>query len=312
MSTAYTDRYKISLSPVNDFFTGHVASAAINESVYSNLPGRSDGPADAYRHVLLSAELTRRYGETYARLILNGHELTGNMQDQTKEANAMDIHNNELGIKIGNRLRQHPNGSSWEEVVREARKTINPNDRNDSGARWLSEDKWKVNPKDDNTGKELPTGHEKVNWPPKWENKLYGDEQRRVPRFENYDTRHEQHGSLSPADMAQLREYYPNLAATGGYVKLETATAPDLQKIPTETESSYEQLCTMIQRLIDDKDGSYIKEVAGYETERDILALGKELYEAERKAEQEREMQLAQGKEAQEQERSFHKRSFFS
>ena len=225
MSDTYADRYKISSSPVNDFFTGHIASASINESVYSNLPGRSDGPADAYRHIILSAELTRRYGEPYARLILNGHEFTGNVQDQTKEANEMDIHNNELGIKIGNRLRQQKGGSSWDNVVFEARKTINPNDRNGSGARWLAEDKWRVNPKDDDTGQELPTGHEKINWPPKWENKLYGDEKKRVLRYEDYDTRHEPTSSLSPADRELLWEYYPNLAATGGYVKLAQNTA---------------------------------------------------------------------------------------
>lgn len=309
MDNEYKERYQRSPSPVNDFFTGHVASAAINESVYSNLPGRSDGPADAYRHVLLSAELTRRYGETYARLILNGHELTGNMQDQTKEANAMDIHNNELGIKIGNQLSQQPGGSSWDEVVFEARKTINPNNRNGSGARWLGEDKWRVNPKDETTQRELPTGHKDINWPPKWENRLYGDEQKRVPRYEDYDTRHEQQSSLSPANMEQLQEYYPNLAATGGYVKLEMANASDSQKMPTEAESSYERVHTMIQRLLNDEDGSYLREVAGYKTERDISALGKELYEAELKEEKEREMQLAQEKETQWQTRSFYNRS---
>ena len=307
MNNKYKERYQRSPSPVNDFFTGHIASAAINESVYSNLPGRSDGPADAYRHVLLSAELTRRYGETYARLILNGHELTGNMQDQSKEANAMDIHNNELGIKIGNRLRQQSEGSSWDEVVREARKTINPNDRNGSGARWLSEEKWRVNPKDETTQRELPTGHKDINWPPKWENKLYGDEQKRVLRYEDYDTRHEQ--QINPADMVRLREYYPNLAATSGYVKLEIAAVPDSQKVPTETESSYVRVHNMIQRLLNDEDGSYCREVAGYKTERDILALGKELFAEEQRMEQEREIQLAQERETQEQARSFHKRS---
>ena len=143
MSAEYA--YEKSHSPVNDFFTGHVASAAINESVGSHLPGRSDGPADAYRHVLLSAELTRRYGENYARFILSAHEFTGNMQDQTKEANEMDVHNNELGIKIGNRLRQQRGGSSWEDVVIEARKTIVPNDPNGNNSSTTETPETKAN-----------------------------------------------------------------------------------------------------------------------------------------------------------------------
>ena len=213
MSAEYA--YEKSHSPVNDFFTGHVASAAINESVGSHLPGRSDGPADAYRHVLLSAELTRRYGENYARFILSAHEFTGNMQDQTKEANEMDVHNNELGIKIGNRLRQQRGGSSWEDVVIEARKTIVPNDPNRNNARWLPQDKWKVNPKLD--GKELPVGHKDVNWPVNWKPGAYSKYP--IPHLEDYDTHHDQHSSLSPLEMEILGQYYPNLVASGGYIK---------------------------------------------------------------------------------------------
>ncbi len=48
--------------------TQGVSVLAISEAVYSNLPGRDLGPADAYRHILLAAELTRRYGETKANI----------------------------------------------------------------------------------------------------------------------------------------------------------------------------------------------------------------------------------------------------
>ena len=43
------------------------SEGAMQESWWSNLPGRIDGPADAYRHILLAAELTRRFGEDYGR-----------------------------------------------------------------------------------------------------------------------------------------------------------------------------------------------------------------------------------------------------
>ena len=54
------------------------------------MPGRYDGPADAYRHGLLAAELTRKYGRHEARKILNAHEWTGNIGGQEAEAEAMD------------------------------------------------------------------------------------------------------------------------------------------------------------------------------------------------------------------------------
>jgi len=50
---------------MSDLATSGVATQAIKESVHSQLPGRNNGPADAYRHLLLSAELTRQFGETY-------------------------------------------------------------------------------------------------------------------------------------------------------------------------------------------------------------------------------------------------------
>lgn len=91
--------------------TQGVSILAISEAVYSQLPGREDGPADAYRHILLAAELTRQFGETYANVLLNGHEVTGSIDNQTAEAKAMDLYNNQLGVEIGKRLAENPNAS---------------------------------------------------------------------------------------------------------------------------------------------------------------------------------------------------------
>ena len=148
---------------INDIASRGVATKAINESVYSYLPGREDGPADAYRHLLLSAELTRRFGESYARALLWSHEVTGNIQDQTQEANKMDEHNNELGIKLGLKLRQKPGGGSWEDVVKGSRELVS-----NRSAKWLSEEHWRKNPKDDRTHRELKLGDPNINWPVDW------------------------------------------------------------------------------------------------------------------------------------------------
>ncbi len=44
---------------VEDFVTNGAASWASQLAVASQLPGRIDGPADAYRHLLISSELHR-------------------------------------------------------------------------------------------------------------------------------------------------------------------------------------------------------------------------------------------------------------
>ena len=112
---------------------------AINEMVESQLPGRTNGPADAYRHILLAAELTRRYGEAQAWILLNGHEFTGDLGGQNPDAKAMDDHNNQLGIDLGNQLRQDPFNTGWNDVVNGARILMNPDNGNGETARWLPE-----------------------------------------------------------------------------------------------------------------------------------------------------------------------------
>ncbi|MCL5770151.1 MAG: hypothetical protein M1588_02390, partial [Planctomycetes bacterium] len=157
---------------IYDIATGGAASQAINEANRphengSQLPGRENGPADAYRHILLAAELTRKYGEDYARKLLDGHEWTGNNDGQTKSAESMDRHNNEIGIEIGNRLRE--SGGKWEDVVREARKKIDPDKNGDTDSgKWLPPEDWKKNPIDDDTGKRMPNDDPRLKLPPEW------------------------------------------------------------------------------------------------------------------------------------------------
>ena len=135
----------------------------------SMLPGRWNGPADAYRHILLAAELTRVFGEPAARALLTTHEFTGNHDSehpQTSEEYAMDVHNNELGINIGN------NAESWSDVVGMAREKFDWEDRNNpTGAVWLDTSKWDLNPEDESTADphdRIPNGDTRLNWPPVW------------------------------------------------------------------------------------------------------------------------------------------------
>ncbi|AXI83997.1 hypothetical protein FUT69_02545 [Xylella taiwanensis] len=93
--TKYYMRKNASWS-LSNIFTGKVANAAINESIHSKLPGREDGPTDAYRHLLLSVQLTRIRGERYARAALNFHEWRGNKQGQSLASEQMNRTNNEF------------------------------------------------------------------------------------------------------------------------------------------------------------------------------------------------------------------------
>ncbi|MGE0116806.1 MAG: hypothetical protein AB7S71_14800 [Dongiaceae bacterium] len=136
------------------------ANAAQSEMVGSQLPARERGPADAYRHILWAAELTRRFGEQRARQILDLHELEGQLNDQPHDEEAMDRNNNDIGIAIGRFAR------NWQDVVSAARKVISGSASDGSGSWkstydpnstlaphapvWLPEQRWGNNPKVDN------------------------------------------------------------------------------------------------------------------------------------------------------------------
>ncbi len=136
------------------------ANAAQSEMVGSQMPGRERGPADAYRHILWAAELTRRFGEERARQILELHEREGQLKGQPRDEEAMDRSNNEIGVSIGGFAR------SWRDVVSAARKVISGSTADGSGAwqatydpnstlaphgaAWLPENRWAKNPKVDN------------------------------------------------------------------------------------------------------------------------------------------------------------------
>lgn len=121
-------------------------SAAHSKAVESQLPGRECGPADAYRHLIWAAELTRLYGEDAARAMLDAKERYGRVTDQPADEEAMDRHNNEIGIKLGK------DAKTFDDVVKGAQRTIEDSRDGDhpngNGATWLPRDQWKKNPTD--------------------------------------------------------------------------------------------------------------------------------------------------------------------
>ena len=135
---------------------------ASTEMINSQLLGRQDGPADAYRHILATGEAVRQgYPEWLVRSRRKFREW-----DNPPDRATMDNHNNDIGIDLGG------DATSRDDLLRRARDAINDGGTgfNDSEANWRPEAEWQGNPKNDNTpdpNDRLPT--DQTNWPPRWE-----------------------------------------------------------------------------------------------------------------------------------------------
>ena len=143
---------------------------AENEAIHSQLPGRQDGPADAYRHILAAGEAVR---QGYPEWIVRSWGSSREWGDPPARA-AMDRHNNDLGIVLGGVA------TSQDDLLRKVRNAIDNGglEFNDSWANWRPESEWKGNPKNDNTTEDtedrLPT--DQTNWPPQWQDGLSPDD----------------------------------------------------------------------------------------------------------------------------------------
>jgi hypothetical protein len=144
---------------------------ATNEALASFLPGRVNGPADASRHIVWVAEMTRRMGPDTAGSLAELHEIQGHMSATRRDmlgqgrdvindsaATAMDRRNNLLGISIGLQA------TSFEDVLRLSREAMDRSPRDGSGgvigAVWLPKEDWRANPSSDRS---------QWNWPnPDW------------------------------------------------------------------------------------------------------------------------------------------------
>jgi hypothetical protein len=88
------------------------------EAERSGLPGLNGGPGDAYRHLIITGEIRRRFGPNLARRAAAAHEvvnaLTGSQTDQDRD---MDNRNNGL-------VADAPEFASYEDVVAWARGKI--------------------------------------------------------------------------------------------------------------------------------------------------------------------------------------------
>lgn len=122
--------------------TDAVISAAEN----SGLPGWLDGPADTYRHALLSAELTRQHGSAKAQTILAMNEVGGMISGVTTpiKVTRSTIMDTQVNLRAG---RLGEGAKSFQEVERRVAAEIARSiEANGSGANgtlpYMSRDRW--------------------------------------------------------------------------------------------------------------------------------------------------------------------------
>jgi hypothetical protein len=130
---------RVGLAAMRPFsFWQSVQDAAEKEARDSPLPGFFDGPADAYRHLVGTAELRRRFGWAIASGIANINEVFGtHVSGHPPELRQMDDHNNRIALDIG------ADAKTYEEVVRRARAAIDAGiarggDGSDGTPKWQS------------------------------------------------------------------------------------------------------------------------------------------------------------------------------
>ncbi len=115
-----------------------VQDRAINAAKATGLPGWHNGPADAFRHIVASAEATRRYSAPIAMTLGEEYERRGSNKGQPADEAGMDRRNNAIGIGIGT------DAGSFDEIV--ARTKAIFVDAAAGGTRdapvWLARDRW--------------------------------------------------------------------------------------------------------------------------------------------------------------------------
>jgi hypothetical protein len=89
---------------VSNYVSNQADRATFSESQGSRLPGGIDGPADVYRHLLISAELTRQFGRAYAEDALQGYERWGAIRSlwrDDRSSTPLDEYINPIGLQLG-------------------------------------------------------------------------------------------------------------------------------------------------------------------------------------------------------------------
>mgnify|MGYP000468675013 CR=1 FL=1 len=122
------------LDKIIDYTTTITGGKYVDEG-FDNYGTADDGgsmmSSDAMRHLLWTAEMSRKFSPETAKNVSDWHEkeipfgFFGGTHNQPEDQKQMDLYNNALGIKIGQK------SNSYEDTVRLARETV------DSGKAYI-------------------------------------------------------------------------------------------------------------------------------------------------------------------------------
>ena len=189
----------------------------------SQLPGGQFGPRDAFRHIVGSAELTRRLGFWPARAVTEFNETQSWVFEQrrllqgrpvppalTADSRTMDRANNAIGQGIG------LNAASPDAILEAARQQIERawqlGAGTTGGADWLPPARWT----EPNLGTE-----EGKNWPPRQWPDLSADP--RVRAYPGHDIRSDGHGvpanDQAPGGPVHVRPHMREGHPVSGYTR---------------------------------------------------------------------------------------------
>lgn len=101
----------IGLDGARDAYGVYKTAVHESENVFEG-QGITDGHSDAFRHAYWNAMLANRFGPEFAEEYATAHERTGT---NTATAEAMDLHNNEVGRRIAS---EHPDAGPEELAAR--------------------------------------------------------------------------------------------------------------------------------------------------------------------------------------------------
>lgn len=97
-----TEKTETKTPPVDRAYLNNLRESAAQNALRTSYPGATDGPADAYRHMLGIAEFRRRTNDPAARVAGNWNERDdAPWRLKTDAASQMDLHNNRIGERIG-------------------------------------------------------------------------------------------------------------------------------------------------------------------------------------------------------------------
>jgi hypothetical protein len=178
---------------------GFAVAPALRAAQESELPGIVNGPGDAFRYILWTAELTRRFGPEAALRLLNQHETNEeHSAGWAQQAEDMDKHNNVIGIRVGQTAHDYPDALQQVQAIIAASSPDGSGSWKDPRHHlsapapvWLARDQWKGQQSEQSNWYDNPAHAGSLAFPQTWphiKDYRYGGGEERYPGWFSFNT----------------------------------------------------------------------------------------------------------------------------